>query len=146
MSGADWAILAVVIVLFVLSIWLALAETAFVRMNRIRAMALAEEGSKRAAHLARMLERPEQTLNVVLLLVLVSQLTSATLLGVLLEGTAGAIGVVIGIVLQIVVFFVIGEVAPKTLRCSTPSGRRSPSPPCCGSSRTSRRCACCRAA
>jgi CBS domain containing-hemolysin-like protein len=61
-----------------------------------------------------MLEHPEQTLNVVLLMVLVSQLTSATLIGVLLEGTAGTLGVVIGIVLQIVLFFVIGEVAPKT--------------------------------
>ena len=61
-----------------------------------------------------MLERPEQTLNVVLLVVLVSQLTSATLIGVLLEGAAGTLGVVIGIVLQIVLFFVIGEVAPKT--------------------------------
>ena len=114
MSGADWAILAVVVVLFVLSIVLALAETAFVRMSRIRTLALAEEGNKRAARLAVMLERPEQTLNSVLLLVLVSQLTTATLIGVLLEGTAGALGVVIGIVLQIVLFFVIGEVAPKT--------------------------------
>jgi CBS domain containing-hemolysin-like protein len=113
-SGSEWAILAVVVVLFVLSIWLAVAETAFVRMSRIRAMALDEEGNKRARHLAAMLEHPEQTLNVVLLLVLVSQLTSATLIGVLLEGSAGALGVVIGIVLQIVLFFVIGEVAPKT--------------------------------
>jgi magnesium and cobalt exporter, CNNM family len=61
-----------------------------------------------------MLEHTEQTLNVVLLVVLVCQLTVATLIGVLLEGTAGAWGVVIGIVLQIFLFFVIGEVAPKT--------------------------------
>ena len=57
--------------------------------------------------LATMLERPEQTLNIVMLLVLVTQLTSATLLGVLLEGSAGALGVVIGIVLQIFLFFVV---------------------------------------
>jgi magnesium and cobalt exporter, CNNM family len=114
MSGADWAIVVVVVVLFVGSIFLALAETAFVRMSRIRALALAEEGNKRAARLAALLQQPERTLNSVLLLVLVSQLTTATLIGVLLEGTAGALGVVIGIVLQIVLFFVIGEVAPKT--------------------------------
>jgi CBS domain containing-hemolysin-like protein len=77
-------------------------------------MALAEEGNKRAERLAELLEQPERTLNSVLLLVLVSQLTTATLIGVLLEGTAGALGVVIGIVLQIVLFFAIGEVAPKT--------------------------------
>src|SRR5689334_11371055 len=114
MGGADWAILAVVVVLFVLSIFFAAAETAFVRMSRIRAIALAEDGDRRAARLAEMLGRPEQTLNVVLLVVLIAQLTVATLIGVLLEGTAGAWGVVIGIVLQIFLFFVIGEVAPKT--------------------------------
>jgi CBS domain containing-hemolysin-like protein len=114
MATSDWLILAAVIVLFVLSVFFALAETAFVRMNRVRALALAEDGRKGAERLAWMLERPEQTLNALLLLVLISQLTSATLLGVLLEGQAGALGVVIGIVLQIVVFFVIGEVAPKT--------------------------------
>ena len=114
MSSTDWILLIVVIVLFVVSIWLAVAETAFVRMNRIRALSLDEEGNKRARRLALMLEHPEQTLNAVLLLVLVTQLTSATLLGVLLEGTAGTLGVVIGIVLQIVLFFVVGEVAPKT--------------------------------
>jgi CBS domain containing-hemolysin-like protein len=114
MNGADWAIVVVVVVLFVFSIFLALSETAFTRMSRIRALALADEGNKRAAHLAVMLAQPQQTLNSVLLLVLVSQLTTATLIGVLLEGAAGGWGVVIGIVLQIFLFFVIGEVAPKT--------------------------------
>jgi CBS domain containing-hemolysin-like protein len=46
--------------------------------------------------------------------VLVSQLTSASLLGILLDRQLGAYGVGIGIVLQVIVFFVIGEVAPKT--------------------------------
>jgi putative hemolysin len=114
MGGADWAIIVVVLFLFILSIFFAASETAFVRMSRIRAIALEEEGNKRAHRLVVMLEHPEQTLNVVLLMVLVSQLTSATLIGVLLEGTAGTLGVVLGIVLQIVLFFVIGEVAPKT--------------------------------
>jgi CBS domain containing-hemolysin-like protein len=83
-------------------------------MNRVRAIALAEEGRKGAARLAEMLQHPEQTLNAVLLLVLISQLTSASLLGILLDRQLGAYGVGIGIVLQIIVFFVIGEVAPKT--------------------------------
>jgi CBS domain containing-hemolysin-like protein len=114
MNGTDWAILAVILALFVVSIFLAAAETAFVRMNRIHAIALQEQGGKRARRLAVMLEHPEQTLNVVLLMLLISQLTSATLLGVLLESIAGTLGLVLGIVLQIVLFFVIGEVAPKT--------------------------------
>jgi CBS domain containing-hemolysin-like protein len=114
MSGADWAILALILVLFVLSIYLAVAETAFVRMSRVRALSLAEEGRASARRLASLLEHPTETLNSVLLLVLVTQLTSATLLGVLLGGLAGTLGVVIGVVLQVIVFFVIGEVAPKT--------------------------------
>ncbi|MGZ8751731.1 MAG: hemolysin family protein [Acidimicrobiia bacterium] len=114
MSSADWAMVALIVVLYIISIFLALAETAFVRMNRVRAMALEEEGRKGAARLVKMLENPTETLNSVLLLVLVAQLTSATLLGVVLEGVAGTLGVVIGVILQIVVFFVVGEVAPKT--------------------------------
>ncbi len=113
MRGADWAILVAVLVLFVFSVYLAGAETAFVRMNRVRAIALAEEERKHASRLMALLEHPEQTLNSVLLLVMVSQLTSASLLGILLDRQLGALGVIIGLVVQILVFFVIGEVAPK---------------------------------
>jgi putative hemolysin len=113
-SGADWLMLAAVLGLFCFSVYLAVAETAFVSMNRIRALALAEERQKRATKLATMLEHPERTLNALLLIVLVSQLGSAYLLGSLLDRQFGAVGFVVGLVLQIVVFFVVGEVAPKT--------------------------------
>jgi CBS domain containing-hemolysin-like protein len=105
---------AVAVVLFLCSTVLAMAETAFLRMGRIRAIALEEEGRKGAARLVKMLEHPERTLNSVLLLLLISQLTVATLVGVLVESRFGAWGVFIGIVMQIVLFFVVGEVAPKT--------------------------------
>ena len=101
-------------VLFLFSIVLAVAETAFTRMSRIRALSLEEVGRRGAHRLAVMLERPERTLNVLLLLILVCQMTSASLLGVLLEGTIGGAGIVVGLALQIIVYFVIGEVAPKT--------------------------------
>jgi CBS domain containing-hemolysin-like protein len=112
--GSDWAVLATVVLLFLASVWLALAETAFIRMNRVRALALAEEGRKGAAKLERLLQRPEATVNGILLLVLVSQLSSAYLLGILLDRQLGAIGVVIGLVVQLILFFVVGEVVPKT--------------------------------
>jgi putative hemolysin len=120
MATSDWLIVAVIVVLFLFSILLAMSEMAFARMGRIRALALEEEarkengGNRRAARLAAMLERPEQTINSVLLLVLVSQLTAAALLGIVLERQFGPYGVGVGLVVQIVVFFVIGEVAPKT--------------------------------
>ena len=114
MSGSDWLIVATVSVLFLASIWLALAETAFVSMSRVRALALEEEGDKRAARLARLLEHPEQTLNIVLALALFTQLTSAALLGALLGNLVGVWGFALGLVFQFVLFFVVGEVAPKT--------------------------------
>jgi CBS domain containing-hemolysin-like protein len=67
-----------------------------------------------------MLERPERTLNVLLLLILIAQLTSASLLGALLERSFGSAGLFIGLVLQIVLYFVIGEVAPKTYAIQNP--------------------------
>jgi putative hemolysin len=119
-SGTDWVILLTVVLLFLISIVLALAETAFTRMSRIRALSLEEEGRKGAARLAQMLEKPERTLNVLLLLILIAQLTSASLLGALLERSFGSAGLFIGLALQIVVYFVIGEVAPKTYAIQNP--------------------------
>jgi len=113
-SGSDWIIIVSVALLFFASIWLALAETAFVIMSRVRALALEEEGHKGAARLARLLEHPEQTLNIVLALALFAQLTSAALLGALLRNAVGIWGFAIGLVLQFVLFFVVGEVVPKT--------------------------------
>ena len=114
MSGTDWLLAAAIGALFLASIWLALVETAFTRMSRVRALSLEEEGRRGAGRLARMLERPERTLNVIYLLALFCQLTTGSLVGLLLSSSVGAWGFVIGIVLQFLVFFVIGEVAPKT--------------------------------
>jgi putative hemolysin len=114
MTGADWLLVAAIVVLFLASIWLALIETAFTRMSRVRALALEEDGHRSAGRLARMLEHPERTLNIVYLLALFCQLTTGSLVGFVLSRAVGAWGFVIGIVLQFVLFFVIGEVAPKT--------------------------------
>ena len=119
MSGADWGILAAIVVLFVASAVLALSETAFTKVNRIRALALEDEGRRHAARLAAMLEDPAPTLNSVLLCVLVCQFTAATLVGVLLE-QIGALAVLIGTVVEVVLFFVVAEVAPKTYAVQHP--------------------------
>ncbi|HUI48767.1 MAG TPA: hemolysin family protein [Acidimicrobiia bacterium] len=104
----------VVCLLWALSGVLALAETAFTRVSRIRLLALEEEGDKRARRVLRLLERPEQTLNSILLLVLGCQLIGATLLGTVLEPSLGAAGIAVGIVVEIFVVFTLFEVVPKT--------------------------------
>jgi CBS domain containing-hemolysin-like protein len=107
-------VIVVVILLWALSGVLALAETAFTRVSRIRLLTLEEEGDKRAARVLRLTERPEVTLNSILLLVLGCQMIGATLLGTVLEPTLGAAGVAIGIVIEIFVVFTLFEVVPKT--------------------------------
>ena len=114
MSNSDWLILAGIILLLFTSAVLAMAETSFVRINRIRAMTLQEEGRRGADKLLKLLEQPETALNLVLLLVLICQLTAATLVGVLVERKLGGYGLLAGTAIEIVAFFVFAEVAPKT--------------------------------
>ena len=104
----------VVALLWTLSGVLALAETAFTRVSRIRLRALDEEGDKRARRVLRLLEHPEQTLNTILLLVLGCQMIGATILGTVLEPSLGAAGIAIGIFVEIFVVFTLFEVVPKT--------------------------------
>ena len=114
MSNTDWLTVAGIVVLLITSAFFAMAETAFVRMNRIRAMSLEEEGRKGAKRLAALLQEPENTLNLVLLFLLIGQLVAGTLVGLLFEGKLGGYGVLIGTVGEVIVFFVLAEVAPKT--------------------------------
>jgi putative hemolysin len=104
----------VVALLWTLSGVLALAETAFTRVSRIRLRALDEEGDRRATRVLRLLEHPEQTLNTILLLVLGCQMIGATILGTVLEPSLGAAGIAIGIFVEIFVVFTLFEVVPKT--------------------------------
>ncbi len=109
-----------IVVLFAVSSVMALAETAFTRASRIRLKALAEDGDRRSLRLLSLFDEPERTLNSVLLVVLVCQMTSATLVGSLLEQRGGWIGFVAGTVLEVFVFFTFAEVAPKTYAVKHP--------------------------
>jgi putative hemolysin len=113
-SDSDWLTLTGIILLLFASAVLAMAETSFVRINRIRAMTLQEEGRRGAEKLLKLLEQPETALNLVLLLVLICQLTAATLVGVLVERKLGGYGLLAGTAIEVIAFFVFAEVAPKT--------------------------------
>ncbi len=113
MTGADWALLAAVIALFLVSIGLAVAETALTRMSKAKAQALAETAGRRGEILQSLVEHQEW-LNPTLLVVLSSQLVQSTLLGVLATRVFGTWGVVGATVLNVTLFFVVAEVAPKT--------------------------------
>jgi putative hemolysin len=109
-TSSDAVIIAVVAVLFLLSIILAVAETALTRVSIPKAQALAETNPRSGQTLLRLVEHQEW-LNPLLLVVLTSQSVQSLLLGSVAEGVTGL--AVVG-VLNITVFFVLAEVAPKT--------------------------------
>lgn len=105
--------IAIIVVLLFAAAILALAETSLVRTSRIKAKALADEGRRGSKPLLKLVEHPENFLNPVLLLVLVCQLVTATLVGLLAADWFGAIGVIVAIVFEVVVIFVLAEAVPK---------------------------------
>ncbi len=118
--STDWILLAVVVVLLLAAAGLALAETSLTRISKVKAISLADERRRGARQLVRLVERPEQFLNPVLLLVLVSQLVAATLVGILAERWFGALGVVVAIVFEVVIIFVLAEALPKNWAVHNP--------------------------
>ncbi len=119
-TSADSAVAVAVVLLLVLSGFLAMAETSLTRMSRSRARSLREEDRRGAKALVELVERPENFLNTVLLFVLICQLVSATLVGILAGHLFGAAGVVVATVVEVVVIFTLFEAIPKNLAVAHP--------------------------
>jgi putative hemolysin len=114
MTGSDWLLLAIVVALVALAGFFALAETSLTRINRIKAMTLADEGRRGAGLLVKLSEHTERYLNPVLLLLLTCHLVASALVGVLADHLLGTWGFVAALAAEVVVIFVVAEAAPKT--------------------------------
>ncbi len=112
-AGIQATLSAIVILLLVASGALAMAETSLVRTSRIKARALADEKRRGSGSLVALVEHPERFLNPVLLLVLICQLVSATLIGVLADQWLGGWGILAATVFEVVIIFVFFEAVPK---------------------------------
>ncbi|HUO48291.1 MAG TPA: hemolysin family protein [Acidimicrobiales bacterium] len=119
-TGVDWVLLALVVVLLAASAGLAMAETSLVRTTKAKAKALEDEGRRGSHPLVGLVEHPQRFLNAVLLLLLVCQLLVATIVGILANEWFGAWGVVVAIVFEIVVIFVLAEALPKNWAVRNP--------------------------
>jgi len=119
-QSVDWILIVVVVLLLAASAVLALAETSLVRTSRAKALALEDERHRGARQLVRLVEHPESFLNGVLLVVLVCQLVTATLVGLLAEKWFGGLGVFVALIFEIVVIFVLAEAIPKNYAVSNP--------------------------
>ena len=108
-----WMIVAIAF-LFVVLVFLSVAEMSLSRMSKPKAQALADTGQRGGSSLVGLVSRPERWVNPLLLSVNVAQTIQATLTGVVAGRLFGAPGVAIGVVLNVVVFFVFAEAVPKT--------------------------------
>ena len=119
-TGADTTLSVSVVVLLVLSGFFAMAETSLVRMNKSRARALRDQDKRGSKALLSLVETPDSFLNPLLLLVLICQLVSATMVGVLAAHLFGGAGVFVATVAEVVVIFVIFEAIPKNFAVQHP--------------------------
>lgn len=113
-TTADYWMLVAIFVLLVALIFLAVAEMGLSRISRHKATSMAEKGSKSGRALLRLVEEPERWVNSLLLTVNIFQTVQATLTGIVAGRLFGAGGVVVGVVLNVIVFFVLAEAVPKT--------------------------------
>ncbi len=114
-----WMLLVIVVLLFVM-IFLSLAEMSLSQMTKPRAAALAEKGVKSGKALVRLAVQPAMWVNPLLLLINVSQTIQATLTGIVANDLFGPAGVVVGVALNVVLFFVLAEAVPKTYALLNP--------------------------
>jgi CBS domain containing-hemolysin-like protein len=114
MNSTQFVLLGIVVIMTFAAAILAAAETAITRMTRSRATALAQKEPKRGPRVLRIVENLERDLNSIYLSVNIVQTIQSALVGVLAAALFGPLGLVIGILLNVLVLFVIAEAAPKT--------------------------------
>ena len=113
-TTADWWMLIGILILFGILMVLSIAEMGLSRVSKPKAQALADSGARGGAALLALVTHPERWVNPLLLSVNVCQTVQATLTGVVAGRLFGPAGVAIGVVLNVVVFFVFAEAVPKT--------------------------------
>jgi CBS domain containing-hemolysin-like protein len=110
----DGNLILLFVLLFLVAVVLAAAETALVRVSRVRIAARADEGGRRARRTLRLLDDLPHVLNTTLLVVLLVQIGAATVTGILAERWFGNTGVTIASLALTVFLFVYSEAIPKT--------------------------------
>jgi CBS domain containing-hemolysin-like protein len=114
LNGSDVALLVAIVILVVLTAFLALSETAITRMSKVKAMSMEEHGRRGARTLLGLVEHTERVLPVVLFALELCTLVAATLIGVVAAHAFGGIGVLVATAFEVVAIFVLAELAPKT--------------------------------
>ena len=118
--AGDTYLAVAVVILLMLSGFFAMSETSLTRMSKSRSRSLRDQGRHGAKALVSLTEAPEKFLNPLLLLVLICQLVSATMVGVLAGHLFGAAGVFVATAGEVIVIFVAFEAIPKNFAVQHP--------------------------
>lgn len=113
-TGADFGMLLVIFILLLVLIFFSAAEMGLSRMSRHKAQSMAEGGNRSGKALLWLIEEPERWVNPLLLTVNICQTVQATLTGIVAGRLFGPAGVAVGVMLNVLVFFVLAEAVPKT--------------------------------
>lgn len=119
-TAIDYWMFAGIGIILVVLIFLSLAEMSLSQMTKPRAAALAEKGAKSGKALMRLAAEPTLWVNPLLLTVNVCQTVQATLMGIVSGRLFGPTGVAIGVVINVMLFFVLAEAVPKTYAVLNP--------------------------
>jgi len=103
-----------VIILIGLSAFFSSSETAFISVNRIKMLHLAEKGDKNANIIHKELQHPEKFITTILVGNNIVNVTASVLVTALALNFFGNIGIAIATGVMTVVILVFGEVVPKT--------------------------------
>ena len=112
-NGDIW-MLVVIGVLLVGLIFLSLAEMSLSRITKQKAQALVDQNAKSAKLILKLAAEPTRWVNPLLFTVNIFQTVQATLTGLVAGRLFGAAGVLIGVTLNVIIFFVLAEAVPKT--------------------------------
>lgn len=117
---SDLALIGVVVFLLLVAGFMALAETAISRLNKLKAHHLVELKRSGASTLLKIVSDPAPFLNIVLLLTLVAHITGTAIATSVAIDTFGAGGEAIASGVMTFAIFVFAEIAPKTFSVQNP--------------------------
>ena len=119
-TAVDYWMFAGIGLILVILIFLSLAEMSLSQLTKPRAAALAEKGAKSGKALVRLAAEPTMWVNPLLLTVNVCQTVQATLMGIVSGRLFGPAGVAVGVIINVMLFFVLAEAVPKTYALLNP--------------------------
>ena len=113
-NNVDLLMLVTIFLLLLVLIFTSVAEMGLSRITKPKAASLADQGLKSGKALKKLVSAPERWVNPLLLTINICATVQATLTGILSDRLWGTYGIIAGVALNVLVFFVLAEAVPKT--------------------------------